>query len=55
MHGFYVDLEQKEMSFDVVLSFDIEPKVGVATIQSELQKMFPDYEIEIGPDVDASD
>ena len=55
MHGFYVDLEQKEMSFDVVLSFDIEPKVGVATIQSELQKMFPDYEIEIAPDVDVSD
>lgn len=55
MHGFYVDLEQKEMSFDVVLSFDIEPKVGVDTIQSELQKMFPDYEIEIAPDVDVSD
>lgn len=55
MHGFYVDLEQKEMSFDVVLSFDIEPKDGVATIQSELQKMFPDYEIEIAPDVDVSD
>ena len=55
MHGFYVDLEQKEMSFDVVLSFDIEPKVGVATIHSELQKLYPDYSIEIAPDVDVSD
>ena len=55
MHGFYVDLEQKEMSFDVVLSFDIESKVGVATIHSELQKLYPDYSIEIAPDVDVSD
>ncbi|MDY6471270.1 MAG: cation diffusion facilitator family transporter [Succinivibrio dextrinosolvens] len=55
MHGFYVDLEQKEMSFDVVLSFDIEPKAGVATIHSELQKLYPDYGIEIAPDVDVSD
>ena len=55
MHGFYVDLEQKEMSFDVVLSFDIEPKAGVATIHSELQKLYPDYSIEIAPDVDVSD
>ncbi len=55
MHGFYVDLEQKEMSFDVVLSFDIEAKAGVATIHSELQKLYPDYSIEIAPDVDVSD
>lgn len=55
MHGFYVDLEQKEMSFDVVLSFDIEPKAGVATIHSELLKLYPDYSIEIAPDVDVSD
>ncbi|WP_406016948.1 cation diffusion facilitator family transporter [Succinivibrio sp.] len=55
MHGFYVDLEQKEMSFDVVLSFDIEPKAGVATIHSELHKLYPDYSIEIAPDVDVSD
>lgn len=55
MHGFYVDLEHKEMSFDVVLSFDIESKTGVSTIHSELQKLYPEYHIEIAPDVDVSD
>lgn len=55
MHGFYVDLEQKEMSFDVVLSFDIEPTLGVSTIRDELLKLYPEYLIEIAPDVDVSD
>ena len=55
MHGFYVDPEEKEMSFDVVLSFDIEPKKGVSLIHEELLKKYPDYHIEITPDVDVSD
>jgi len=55
MHGFYVDPEEKEMSFDVVLSFDIEPKKGVSIIHEEILKKYPDYHIEISPDVDVSD
>ncbi len=55
MHGFYVDPEEKEMSFDVVLSFDIEPNEGVSIIQAELRKKYPEYHIEIAPDVDVSD
>lgn len=55
MHGFYVAPEEKEMSFDVVLSFDIEPKKGVSIIHEELLKKYPDYHIEITPDVDVSD
>ncbi|WP_031492603.1 cation diffusion facilitator family transporter [Succinivibrio dextrinosolvens] len=55
MHGFYVDPEEKEMSFDVVLSFDIEPNKGVSIIHGEILKKYPDYRIEITPDVDVSD
>lgn len=55
MHGFYVDVDKKEMSFDVVLSFDIEAKQGVSIISSEILQKYPDYHIEIAPDVDVSD
>ena len=53
-HGFYIDLEKKYMTFDVVMSFDIRPAEGLKTIQDELHAAFPDYTIEIAPDVDVS-
>ena len=53
-HGFYIDLEKKYMTFDVVMSFDIRPAEGLKTIYDELHAAFPDYTIEIAPDVDVS-
>lgn len=55
MHGFYVDISSKEMRFDVVMSFEIDPKEGLATINKEVTKLYPDYKINIVPDVDVSD
>ena len=55
MHGFYVDIKKKEMRFDVVMSFEIKPSEGISIIQSELKKVYPDYNINIIPDVDVSD
>ena len=55
MHGFYVDLEKKEMRFDVVMSFDIPAKEGLKTICEEVQAAYPDYQLMIQPDVDISD
>ncbi len=55
MHGFYVDMENKDMRFDVVMSFDIHPKHGLETLYEELEKDYPDYKIKIAPDVDISD
>lgn len=55
MHGFYIDLQAKEMSFDVVLSFDINPREGLQTIQQEIQSAYPEFKIQIAPDVDISD
>ena len=53
-HGFYVDTAAKEMTFDVVMSFDIRPKEGLKILHEEISKAYPDYRISIAPDVDVS-
>ena len=55
IHGFYADLENKNIRFDVVLSFEIEAREGVKKITDDLKKEFTDYEFFITPDVDVSD
>ena len=55
LHGFYIDIEKKEMRFDAVMSFDIDPKEGLQTLYDEMKKEYPDYSIQIVPDVDVSD
>ena len=54
LHGFYVDTETKEMTFDVVISFDIHPREGLKILYEEMCKVYPDYKIVIAPDVDVS-
>ena len=55
IHGFYVDIEKKEMRFDIVMSFEIEPKEGIKIIREKLVTMYPEYKIQIIADVDISD
>ena len=55
MHGFYVDIEKKEMRFDIVMSFEIEPKEGIKIIRETLVTMYPEYKIQIIADADISD
>ena len=55
MHGFYADLQSKNIRFDVVLSFEIDAHEGVKKIIEDLKKDFPDYEFVVTPDVDVSD
>ena len=55
MHGFYIDKVKKEMRFDVVLSFDIDPDEGINIITNEIKNLFPDYNISIIPDIDVSE
>ena len=55
LHGFHADTAEKTRRFDVVMSFDITPEEGLATLYSEVQSAFPDYTIHIVPDVDAAD
>lgn len=53
-HGFYLDAEAKEMTLDVVMSFDIRPREGVRILHEELSRAYPGYRIDIVPDVDVS-
>lgn len=55
MHGFYIDTEKKDLRFDVVMDFDIDPKEGILQICKEVQEMYPDYRITVVPDVDLAD
>ena len=54
-HGFYVEVESKDMRFDVVMSFDINPQEGLNILYEELAQAYPDYTVHIVPDVDISD
>ncbi|MBQ4480114.1 MAG: cation transporter [Victivallales bacterium] len=53
-HGFYVDVEAKEMRFDVVLNFNIRPRDAIQILYAEMKQAYPDYSLQIVPDVDVS-
>ena len=55
LHGFFVDMENKEMRFDVVMSFEIDRQEGVETLTEEIRKLYPDFHVSIVSDVDISD
>ncbi|MBQ9501436.1 MAG: cation transporter [Lentisphaeria bacterium] len=55
VHGFHVDVPEKKMRFDVVMSFDIRPKEGVEILRKEIGEAYPGYAVLIIPDVDVSD
>ena len=55
MHGFYLDKENRQMRFDVVLSFDDKDRKGTyAKILEDVQAAFPDYTLRIAMDLDLS-
>ncbi|MBO4729239.1 MAG: cation transporter [Spirochaetaceae bacterium] len=55
MHGFYLDIQNKKMRFDVVLSFVVSFKEAVETIKKEVKQAYPEYEVTVTTDVDVSD
>lgn len=55
LHGFYLDEAAKAIRFDVVMSFEINPKEGLCRLYEEVQAAFPQYSFQIIPDVDVSD
>ncbi len=55
LHGFYVDIAEKKMRFDVVLSFDIAREYALNRLTQEVQAAYPDYQIHITPDIDLTD
>ncbi len=55
LHGFYVDLKDKYMRFDTVLSFEVNHEDAIKTLQKELGEKYKGYRFEITPDIDLSD
>lgn len=55
LHGFYVSIAEKKMRFDVVLSFDISRDQALETLQKEVEASYPNYKVQITPDVDLTD
>ena len=55
LHGFYADMEARTIRFDVVLSFDIEPKEALGILQGEMKEKYPEYTVQITPDIDITD
>ena len=55
LHGFHADPEKKELRFDVVTNFDVDPKEAIRTLYAEIGEMYPDYTLFITRDVDIAD
>lgn len=55
LHGFYLDMENRDIRFDVVMSFDIKPEEGLQIMYDEMKEIYPNYTFQITPDVDVSD
>ncbi|MBQ8913895.1 MAG: cation transporter [Lachnospiraceae bacterium] len=56
MHGFYLNEEKKTIRFDVVVSFDAPDRKEVyRNIVKEVNKIYPDYTLQIALDTDFSD
>lgn len=55
MHGFYIDVAERRMRFDVVFSFEIDLQEGQDIVRDQVTKAYPDYEVVVTADVDLSD
>ena len=56
MHGFYLVKDKKTMRFDIVISFNAKDRRAVyADVVADVQKAFPDYELQVAMDTDFSE
>ena len=56
MHGFYLDEEEKTISFDIIIDFRVKNKEELyKEIYDEIYNKYKDYKIEITLDIDVSD
>jgi len=55
MHGFYLDEVNKTITFDVVVSFDIDHGQAREILEQEIGTLYRDYELKIVTDMDITD
>ena len=55
IHGFYASVKEKRIRLDTVLSFDITADKALPILYREISSRYPDYRIEITPDLDTAD
>lgn len=56
IHGLYVDEKDKEIRFDVIISLDAADRLKVLEeLVSDVKNHFPNYNIEVFPNVDYTD
>ena len=55
MHGFYFNLKDKSISFDIIIDFKKNREEVYKEIFDEVQEKYKDYKISITLDVDISD
>ena len=56
MHGFYIDDEEKDISFDIIIDFKTPSKEEVyKAIYDEIAKKYKGYKLDITLDIDISD
>ncbi len=56
MHGFYVDIKEKTMSFDIIIDFKNKNREEVYNkIYDEVKNKYKEYDISITLDIDVSD
>jgi len=56
MHGFYLDEENKNISFDIIIDFKVKNREEVyKEIYEEVQNQYKNYKIDVNLDIDVSD
>ncbi len=56
MHGFYLDKEDKEISFDIIIAFEAKDREQIyKDIYDEIHNKYKEYKLNITLDVDISD
>ena len=55
-HGFYINIETRDMSFDVIIDFACKDREALyAQINKEIEAAYPDYTILVALDTDVTD
>ena len=55
VHGFYLDMKEKTMTFDMIIDFKADRESIYNHILEEIKEKYPEYSVHIQLDSDISD